>query len=132
MTVILNTCLLLYGRMRLHKNCKVEISIKGCTQMTWYRIHLTLDQNLAGLQSQVRDAFDEIWLASGNNSGMALFAVCYSPDRDIDVFISPKLASVASSLLSHFKATSCQPPSRDTEDIGLLLGNPAHAWSLLS
>jgi hypothetical protein len=99
--------------------------------MTWHKIHLTLDQNLAELQSQIRDAFNTIWLASGNNPEMALFAICYSPDRDIDVFISPKFTSVASSLLSHYKATSCTPP-RNAQDIGLLLGNKDHAWSLLS
>jgi hypothetical protein len=113
--------------------CENTLEVKegeGLLEMQWHKIHLTLDQSLAGLETRIRDAFDAIWLVSANDPEMALFSLCNSPARDVDVFVSPKFSSVGTQLLSKYEATLCSPPARSTDDLTLLLG-VAYAKNLL-
>jgi len=87
----------------------------------WYRIHISNQENIAGKQFQVQDAFTPIIMVNTAPKEFALFSAYNSDDGTVDVFVSPQLASVTSSLLACFNAQVCEKP--ESGSVGLLSGN---------
>lgn len=89
--------------------------------MSWHQIHLSNDENIAGKQFQVQEAFAPITMANPASTGFAVFSRMNLTDGSVDVFISPELAAVTGSLIATFGGQACQKP--ESGSVGLLVGN---------
>lgn len=89
--------------------------------MDWQRIHLTSQENIAGKQFQVQAAFTPIIMVNTAPKEFALFSTFNPEDGSVDVFVSPQLAAVTSSILATFGATACGKP--EPGNVGLLVGH---------
>lgn len=84
--------------------------------MDWYCIHLTNEENING-----RQAFAPIITVNMAPIDFALFSRFNVEDGSVDVYVTPQLANITSSLLTYFSATPCDKPK--VGGVGLLVGN---------
>ena len=89
--------------------------------MSWHQIHLTSDENIAGKQFQVQNAFAPVIMVNSAPTEFAIFSRFNSIDGSVDIFVPPELAAVTSSQLATFRGQVCQKPRAGS--VGLLVGN---------
>ena len=89
--------------------------------MVWYQIHLTPQENITEKQFQVQSAFTPVIMVSAAPKEFALFSTFNAEDGSVDVFVSPQLATVTTSMLASFGAISCAKP--EPGNVSLLVGH---------
>jgi hypothetical protein len=89
--------------------------------MSWYQIHLTPEENIAGKQFQIQAAFTPVIMVNTAPKEFALFSAFNVHDGSVDVYVSPQLAAVTKSMIASFKAAACHKPKPGS--VGLLVGH---------
>ncbi|MEO6147313.1 MAG: hypothetical protein ABIT70_09725 [Sulfuriferula sp.] len=98
--------------------------------MRWYQIHLSPEENISGKQFQVQNAFTPNIMVNNAPKEFALFSAFNAEDGSVDIFVSPQLAAVTTSMLATYAAIECEKP--ESGSVGLLVGhqNPYELFNL--
>ena len=89
--------------------------------MKWYKITLSAEEVVSGKKEAIRMQFDVFLKKAGNPKDAVLFVRGLGKE-EVEVFISPKAAELATTLVKEYSAIECERPAKD--NLYLLLGSP--------
>jgi hypothetical protein len=96
--------------------------------MKWYKVFLSNDQILQGLNKELQDQFFLKWMKTASNNDAAMFGELNSQTNGANFYFSPGAAAIFIETISLYQGVETDPP--EIINVTLLVGHNA-AWDLL-
>ena len=88
--------------------------------MAWHKVLISVDQVVSGIEIQIQNQFEILFMAAGTPKDMALFGSGIK-DHGVELYFSPGALQYAKGLIQLYNGTECEKPTAN--DIALLVGH---------
>src|SRR5262245_37734430 len=82
--------------------------------MSWYKVVMTSQDISTHSDSQLVEAFKQVFMGSNFPQDAALFSNDFPPGEDLIYYFSPGAVRIAGGLLSLYSGMPCEEPPRDS------------------